>query len=98
MRERTIERKLRQKTEAAGGLALKMNGVVGIPDRILLLPGGRVAFAETKTADGRLTERQKFMQRRLGALGFTAEVIRDDAGIETLLGDILKGENNKNPK
>ena len=73
-----------------------MTGVVGIPDRLILLPGRPAAFAETKTADGRLSERQKFMIRRLAALGFQAVVIRDDDDIAELLGStIKKGEDHE---
>lgn len=103
MRETTIERKLRRTTENKGGLAMKMTGEVGVPDRLLLLPGGRVAFAETKTKTGVLSERQKFMIKRLEALGFQVDVIRTDDDIEECLGEALKkggpdGQQNKERK
>ncbi len=48
--EKTVEAYLRNRVKAAGGLALKLvcPGWTGVPDRLILLPGARVYFAETK--------------------------------------------------
>ena len=48
--EKTIEAYLRQQVKESGGLALKLvcPGWSGVPDRLILLPGARVFFAETK--------------------------------------------------
>ena len=50
MREKTIEQKFREAVRNAGGLALKFTspGWDGMPDRLALLPGGRMAFVEVK--------------------------------------------------
>lgn len=50
MREIKVEEALRKAVEAEGGLCLKFRspGNDGVPDRICLFPGGRVAFVETK--------------------------------------------------
>ena len=50
MREKTIEAKLVQAVRTKGGLALKFTspGFDGVPDRLVLLPGGRIAFIELK--------------------------------------------------
>lgn len=50
MREKTIERKFVAAVKAAGGLALKFTspGFDGMPDRSVLLPGGKMAFVEVK--------------------------------------------------
>ena len=47
MREKAIEAQLVQATKHRSGLALKFTspGMAGVPDRILLMPGGRAAFA-----------------------------------------------------
>lgn len=71
--EKDIERKLRDKVKAHGGLCLKWvcPGWAGVPDRIILLPGGRVIFAELKRPKGgRLDERQKWWAHKLIDLGF----------------------------
>ena len=48
MREKTIEKKLADAVKSRGGLAPKFTspGFDGMPDRIVLLPGGRMAFVE----------------------------------------------------
>ena len=51
MNEKLIERKLREGVKALGGLALKFSSPYhrGVPDRIVLMPGGRMYFVELKT-------------------------------------------------
>ena len=50
MREKIIEQKFRAAVRAAGGVAVKFvsPGLDGMPDRLALLPGGRMAFVEVK--------------------------------------------------
>ena len=45
---------------------------VGIPDRLVLLPGGRVCFVELKTDNRRPGRLQRWWSRRLRRLGFVA--------------------------
>lgn len=72
MLEKDIERHLRDGVRALGGLCLKFvtPGFTGVPDRIILLKGGVVAFAETKRPGQRERQRQAFVQRILRKLGF----------------------------
>lgn len=76
--ERDIERKLRQAVEALGGRCLKWvcPGWSGVPDRIILLPGGRIYFVETKRPKGGVVSAlQKKWKEWLTALGFSYSVI-----------------------
>jgi hypothetical protein len=85
--EKDIEKKLRTMVERHGGLCLKWvcPGWSGVPDRIILLPGGRVVFAETKRPKGGKLERlQKWWRERLQKLGFFAVVVWDEENIKTL--------------
>lgn len=85
--EKDIEKKLRKMVERHGGLCLKWvcPGWSGVPDRIILLPGGRVIFAETKRPKGgRLSEMQKWWLKKLKSLGFWAVVVWDESDIDTL--------------
>ena len=85
--EKDIEKKLRLMVEHHGGLCLKWvcPGWSGVPDRIILLPGGHVIFAETKRPKGGKVDRlQKWWRERLQKLGFWAVVVWDDENIETL--------------
>ena len=73
MREATMEARLRRAVERAGGRCLKWvsPGTTGVPDRIILMPGGRIYFAETKAPGEHERARQEYVQRQLRALGFT---------------------------
>lgn len=83
--EKEIEAKLRTLIGRHGGLCLKWvcPGWVGVPDRIILLPGGRIIFAEIKRPKGgRLSKMQKWWADKLNALGFHCWTIWDEASIE----------------
>ena len=73
MIERDVERKLKKAVEAEGGLCLKWvsPGYTGVPDRIILMAGGAVAFVETKAPGKRERPRQELVQAALRSLGFT---------------------------
>ena len=72
MREASVEARLRKMVERAGGKCLKFvsPGHTGVPDRIILMPGGRVYFAELKAPGEKERARQEYVQGRLRKLGF----------------------------
>lgn len=78
-RERTVERRFRELAARHGGVAFKWEspGVAGVPDRILLLPGGRMFLVELKRPGGRPRPIQKAMHARLERLGFPVHVVDD---------------------
>jgi len=75
--EKHIETYLRDQVKKKGGLALKFvsPGFSGVMDRIILLPGGKIIFVETKAPGKKLRARQAFVKRQFEALGFTVLVI-----------------------
>lgn len=77
MREKSIESKLTAEVRRLGGLAPKFvsPGLDGVPDRLILLPGGKVAFAELKGPGKTLRPLQAVRKRQLEALGFRVFVI-----------------------
>lgn len=93
MLESTIEAKLVRGVKAAGGVAYKFvsPGKAGVPDRIVVLPGGRVIFVELKTDTGRLSPGQRVQLDKLRALGAEAVVVRGSAGVQEFLA-MCKGE------
>lgn len=86
--EKEIEEKLRKTVEAAGGKCLKWvcPGWTGVPDRLVLLPGGRIIFVETKRPKGGvLSPMQKTWRRWLIELGFTYYTIWDYDNLKTFV-------------
>ncbi|MBP5162939.1 MAG: VRR-NUC domain-containing protein [Spirochaetales bacterium] len=77
MRERDIERQFRDMVKAYGGLALKLvcPGFDGMPDRLILMPEGRVSFAEIKRPGAVPRPLQEARHRMLRNLGFQVFVI-----------------------
>lgn len=83
--EKEIEKKLRTAVEAVGGLCLKWvcPGWTGVPDRLVLLPGGRLVFVETKRPKGgRLSKMQLWWAKVLTGLGFKYEQVWDLKDLE----------------
>ena len=75
--EKEIEKKLRTKVEALGGRCLKWTcpGWGGVPDRIVIMPGGLVTFVELKAPGGRLRAIQKWQHERIRKRGCEVRVI-----------------------
>lgn len=61
-----------------GGLCFKFvsPGNPGVPDRLILLPGGRVVFVELKTEGGRLSELQKWQIAEMEKRGADVRVLK----------------------
>lgn len=92
--EKEIENKLVRVVDAHGGLCLKWvcPGWAGVPDRIILLPFGRVIFAELKKPNGgTVAARQRWWGAKLRSLGFHAVIIHNDADISEFIDNITKG-------
>ena len=72
MREKTVEAKLVKAVKAAGGIAPKFvsPGLDGVPDRLVLFPGGKCAFIELKAPGKTLRPLQVRRKRQLEKLGF----------------------------
>lgn len=82
--EKNIEQKLVDKVRQYGGWCLKWvcPGWAGVPDRIVLLPGGRIVFVETKRPKGgRLDKRQIRWAQILTDFGFSYWTIWDDTDL-----------------
>ena len=90
MREKAIEQKFRAAVKAAGGLALKFAspGFDGVPDRLALLPGGRMAFVEVKAPGEKPRPLQLARHRLLRQLGFRVYVLDDESQIEKIISEI----------
>jgi hypothetical protein len=90
MREKAIERKLVQAIKQCGGIAPKFvsPGFDGMPDRLVLLPGGRIAFVEVKATGCRPRALQVSRHEMLRRLGFRVFILDDAAQIGGILSAI----------
>lgn len=86
IRESTIERHLVKQVKAAGGTAYKFTspGRRGVPDRLVLLPGGQAVFVECKAPGEHPRPDQMREHNRLRALGFDV-VVLDSKNLEGIL-------------
>lgn len=77
MLERDVENHLRDEVKRLGGVAFKFvsPGNDGVPDRLVCLPGGRIAFIELKAPGKKPTPLQVRQMERLQELGFSAMVL-----------------------
>ena len=90
MREKQIEQKLTLMVKSAGGIAPKFvsPGFAGMPDRLVLLPGGVFAFAELKAPGMKPRALQVERHRMLRELGFKVYVIDGIEQIGEMLNEI----------
>lgn len=87
MKETEIEKKLVRKVKEKGGIAPKFvsPSYAGMPDRLVLLPGGVFAFAELKAPGMKPRPLQVSRHRLLRNLGFKVYVIDGTQQIEEVL-------------
>ena len=90
MLEKTIERKLTVAVKKAGGIAVKFvsPSFDGMPDRLVLLPDGLIAFVELKARGKRPRPLQEARHRLLRSLGFKVYVIDKPEQIGGMLDEL----------
>ena len=90
MRENEIERRLSVSVKEMGGMAVKFvsPGLDGVPDRIILLPGRKIAFVELKAPGKKPRPLQEKRKRQLEGLGFPVYVIDKAEQIGGVLDEI----------
>ena len=93
--EKDIERALVARVKSCGGLCLKWvcPGWSGVPDRIVLLPGGRIMFVELKRPKGgKISPLQQWWARKLRSLGFWVTFLHDVGDLATFELILLDGD------
>jgi len=75
--EALIEQKLKKQIKMIGGKTFKFisPGMSGVPDRIVLLPGGKIIFVELKAPGKKMRALQKYRAKELKKLGFDVRTI-----------------------
>lgn len=84
MIEARVEKKLVSMVRKLGGRALKFEspGNAGVPDRIVMMPHGKIHFVELKAPGERPRPLQVAVHEEFEALGFKVEVIDTPEGVE----------------
>ena len=90
MRERDVERKLVNAVKAAGGICPKWvsPGFDGMPDRIVILPGSKIAFVEVKAPGEKPRPLQLSRHQLLRRLGFKVFVLDNIEKIGGIIDEI----------
>ena len=90
MRERQIEQNLAKAVKEAGGIAPKFNspGFAGVPDRLVLMPGGHIRFVPGKAPGEKPMPLPLFRQSLLRRLGFRVYVLDDEKQIGGIIDEI----------
>lgn len=77
MLESALEQKFFKAVRDAGGMAIKLMPThAGVPDRLVLWPGGRHHLVELKTEDGTVSKVQKLWHERAARLGHPVVVLK----------------------
>ena len=89
--EKVLEAELRERCKALGWMCIKLTSQYqrGLPDRLILMPGGRVCFAEIKTTGKKPTALQRLTHERIRALGYRVEVVDTTESLDNLIVDLL---------
>jgi hypothetical protein len=76
--ESSLEKSFHGRIRAMGGESYKLNpsGAAGLPDRLVLLPGGRLYLVELKADTGALRPVQRVWHERAAELGTTVVVLK----------------------
>ncbi len=92
MNEKLIEKKLREAIRELGGRAEKFipTYLVGAPDRLVLMPGGKAYWVETKSTGDKLRPRQETRKRQLEKLGFRCYKIDSQQALDRFIEDVKR--------
>ena len=88
--EKQIEQKLVLEVKRRGGICPKFvsPGFDGMPDRMVLMPEGRIAFVEVKAPGEKPRPLQLARHRLLRRLGFEVYVLDEESQIEKIISEI----------
>lgn len=88
MRESKIERYLVKRVKEIGGMCIKITspGLVGMPDRLVLLPDGAAFFVELKATRGVLSPAQRRRHAELKKVKQEVEVWNSIEAIDHIFG------------
>ncbi|MDD6715289.1 MAG: VRR-NUC domain-containing protein [Firmicutes bacterium] len=94
MREKDIERILVHGVQKLGGAAYKFisPGNDGVPDRLVVMPEGKVCFVELKQDTGKLSGLQRVQIRKLAGIGQNVAVLYGEDEVRVFLNQMRSGD------
>lgn len=95
LKENKVERYLKDCVKENNGYCFKLTGYIGIPDRLIVLPGKPAVFCEAKAEEGVVAPAQRIMLNRLRTAGFMAELVFSEEDVDALLKRVLKEVNDE---
>ena len=92
MKEKGIEQKFVDEVKRINGLAIKLvsPGLIGLPDRLVLIPDGKIGFVEVKAPGKKPRRLQRSRHDQLRKLGFKVFVLDDENQIKAILEDLRR--------
>ena len=94
MEEKKIEQKLIKAVSQKGGVCWKFTspGTAGVPDRIVLMPKGHIAFVEVKASGEKPRPLQLSRHKLLRRLGFQVYVLDALEHIDKIIKEVMSNE------
>lgn len=90
--EKTIENRVRNGVKALGGKCIKLAGLVGIQDRLVIAPGGQVVFVEFKRSkSAKVGPLQDRWHKDVDDLGVPRRRVVSREGADALLAELKRG-------
>ena len=92
--ERKVEEYIIGKVKSMGGKCYKFvsPGNNGVPDRIVMLPQGRVYFVETKAAGQKPRPSQLAVHREMESVGVRVWVLDSKAAVDEFLKEVMSDD------
>ena len=90
MLEKNVERHLVTEIKRLGGMCIKLlsPGTAGVPDRLVILPDGRIVFAELKTETGRLSKIQEYTIGEMRKRGADVRVLYGLSDVKKFIAEV----------
>ncbi len=94
IKERDVERYFKAQLEKRGALVFKFvsPGQIGVPDRVVLLPGGRVVFAEMKAPRAKPRPLQRAVFSRMARAGHPVYIIDSREAVKKFVEEVMPNE------
>ena len=88
--EKQLEKRFCNAVKSAGGMALKFSAQfkAGVPDRIVLMPKGKIYFVELKRENGVVSEIQQHTFAEFAKFGFPVRIINSVKMIENFIAEV----------